>query len=468
MAKKKTNRPAPPALSGQWLMAEDRVKDLFSRVHSAAKKADYPGEIAGKSVDMGYEVEDGVATIPVIGVLTKYPCWLDEICGFTAAECLMECLESAMEDPSVKAIDLLIDSPGGMVEGTVLFAEAVAEANKMKPIYARVSDMCASGGYWIASQCTSISANETALVGCIGVYTVLTDDAKFWGDMGINFTLVSTGGVKGLGADGKVSAELVADVQREINGTYERFIAAVADGRGMGTSEATTLADGRLWIAKEAKQLGLIDSVASPEAAMMAIFGKVTTMTHEQWMSERAEHPDWNAGELDQAKKLGAKEARDAEKSRCISVREACAGNDTLTLDTFLAGKDSEDAKITLAAISKAQAQAATASKEATDKLAVQAKEIERLTALVGTQGAVGTSAAAVAASAGAGKAGPAPEAPTNGDPKALAAWSKGVAIHEWEADESVRKGFSSKENYIGFRAAELRGEDHATKPPQK
>jgi signal peptide peptidase SppA len=454
---KKNNR-ALPHMNGQWLMAEDRVEELFGRLHAAGKTAEYrDGKIT--PADILYTVEDHVATIPIVGVLTKYKSGMDEYCGFCPAEGLMEALNLSLADPDVRAINLVIDSPGGMVDGTTLFAEAVAKANKTKRVYATISDMCGSGGYWIASQCHSISANDTAFVGCIGVYTVLVDSSKFWSEMGVNFTLVGSGGVKGHGADKKVTPELVSDVQREITGTYERFVAVVAKGRGMSIPAAQALADGRSWIAKEAKQLGLIDSVASPEAAMTAISERTKTMTHEQFMSSLAENPGWIAGEREQAKKLGAKETRDAEKSRLTALREACGGNDSLACELFTAGKDAEDAKITVAAIARAKADAEASNKAQSEALAKANAEIERLKAEAGTQPAVGTAGAAAANAANAGKGGAAPERPATDDRKAIAAWAKDAAIHEWDNDESVRSGFSSKENYVLARAAELRGD---------
>ena len=86
------------------------------------------------------------------------------------------------------------------------------------------------------SQAEAVWANEIAMVGSIGTYCVLQDDTKMQDAIGIKLTVVSTGAYKGLGADGKVSDQLISDVQREVNDLNERFLVAVAAGRKMEDS----------------------------------------------------------------------------------------------------------------------------------------------------------------------------------------------------------------------------------------
>jgi signal peptide peptidase SppA len=252
-------------LTEHWLMAPNKVRALLTSVRAIIVGGQVRADMLGSSPDAtnpGYEVlAGGVAVINIKGVMVKDANWLTQFMGWNTSTQIMAALDGALADPSVLRIAFVIDTPGGSLRGTGELAAAVAAAKKTKPIFALVSDLCASAGYWVASQCNVISANATAMVGCIGVYSVLTDESKFQEAMGLKDTLISSGGVKGLGADGKVTAELISDTQREINAAGEMFIQAVATGRGMSTETARALADGRSWPPAEAKAKGLIDMI---------------------------------------------------------------------------------------------------------------------------------------------------------------------------------------------------------------
>jgi signal peptide peptidase SppA len=262
------------------LLDEHRAKAVLARVAEAVRSAaSTPAEARIRVVEPREEpsytpIGQGVACIPIVGVLTKYASWWDECCGFCATNSLMEQLAEAVDDESITAITLDIDCPGGFVNGTVEFADAVSAANKIKPVTAIVRGMCCSGAYWVASQAGAIISRPESEVGNIGVYSVLTDVSKFYDSIGVSMTLVASGQFKGMGADGKVSEDLIKDTQRIINGLCQQFIGAIAAGRGLDRDRAAELADGRSYLGPQAKQLGLVDSIASSfDAAIQAVIG---------------------------------------------------------------------------------------------------------------------------------------------------------------------------------------------------
>lgn len=219
----------------------------------------------------------GVARIAIVGDLTKYPSFfslIDEFLGLCPAMTVIGAIGDALDDPGITSIILDIDSPGGFVNGSVELADAVAAANEVKPVTAFVGGLCCSGAYWIASQADRIVARPEAWIGGIGVYGVLADVSECYAAMGIDLTLVSTGQFKGLGEDGKVGEDMVSDSRRMVNGIYQQFTAAVAAGRGMKLDDVVRLSDGRAYLGPEAKQLGLIDEVASSfDATVEALVG---------------------------------------------------------------------------------------------------------------------------------------------------------------------------------------------------
>jgi len=357
----KSNAQSPPSLSGIWALEPRRMEKLRGLAAAFKTQATPFAQMDDPMMDMDeaeldVQKSNGIAHIPVVGVLTKYPTWCDCYFGFTPAISIQAALINALNDQMVNAIVLHIDCPGGMVAGTTELAEAITAADAKKPVYALISDTCASGGYWLASQCRSITANTTASIGSIGVYQVWTDDSKFWEDMGVTFKVVSSGGIKGMGADGKIPQELIDDAQREIDSIYAKFIGAVASGRGMAEEQVKLLADGRCHMADESKSLGLIDSVASRDAALEAIFLEVSNMTEESFQTHATEHPESVAKFVEQGKKAGANDSRLQEIERAKALKAACGERHELALDSFIAGRDPSEVSITVKALDDADA----------------------------------------------------------------------------------------------------------------
>ena len=265
-----------PLLSDRCvLLSEQHARALMARMTGAAKSDRLSFDLPSAAESQSAEVVT-VACIPVVGVLTKYPLppGYDAYFGFCPAVTLMQQLAAAMADPAVEAIIIDIDSPGGFVNGTVEFADAVAAANKTKPITAIVRGLCCSGAYWIASQCGKIVSRPESEVGNIGVYSVLADVTRLYESMGVSLTLVASGQFKGLGADGRVSDDLIADTRRINAGLFQQFVSAVAAGRDISLDRANELADGRAYLGPQAKAQGLIDEISTSfETAIQSVIG---------------------------------------------------------------------------------------------------------------------------------------------------------------------------------------------------
>ncbi len=200
--------------------------------------------------------------------------------GGTSTVAIRRALRAAAEDSSVRAIALVVCSPGGTVAGTGDLADDVGTIDRTKkPVFAFVEDMAASAAFWIASQCRKIFSSPSALIGSVGTYAVLEDTTGMQQAAGVKMTVVSTGKYKGLGADGKVTPELVADVQREIDDLNVIFLAALKRGRGLSDDQLAAASTGQVWIASEAKQMKLIDDVMSLDEALR-LMSNGTNGTH--------------------------------------------------------------------------------------------------------------------------------------------------------------------------------------------
>lgn len=248
-----------------WAILPERLEQLIADGAFTSNRA--VADARGRS---GYDVDRGIALIGVDGVITKNGSW----CGSSAND-VRAALVAAVSDPEVAAIVLLIDSPGGELRGIEELADAVAAADKLKPTYSYAEDQATSAAYYFASQARKIAANRPAALGSIGVYRVLVDSSASAEQAGIKVHVVKSGERKGDGVPGTAIAdEALAEAQKMVDAAHDRFVRAVASGRGLSLAKTRELADGRVYLATEAKTLGLIDDVIAFDDFMATLAAK--------------------------------------------------------------------------------------------------------------------------------------------------------------------------------------------------
>jgi ClpP class serine protease len=215
-------------------------------------------------------ISDGIARIPVQGSIFPKANIFTEVCGATSCEMLAMDLQAAIDDPVVKGICLVIDSPGGAVSGVAEFAAQVLEARAIKPIAAYVENLCASAAYWIAAQCSTIVASPTAMIGSIGVVAV--HRAGGTGD-GRSFQFVSNQSpLKRAPVDSEAGA---LQAQRIVDDLASVFIAAVANGRQTDQQIVTDhYGQGAVFVGGDALNRGMVDSLGSLSDALKEVRGK--------------------------------------------------------------------------------------------------------------------------------------------------------------------------------------------------
>lgn len=211
----------------------------------------------------GYDVENGVAIIPVVDVLTKHRTFFSYLFGGSSMRDIAKAFENALEDPGVHSIVLLIDSPGGTVDGTEETASRIREGRGKKPIVALADGMMASAAYWIGSAADKVYiAGETVEVGSIGVVATHIDVSKADEKWGEKWTEITAGKYKRIASAHKpLSDEGRAYIQEGVDEIYRIFVDAVASNRGRSVDLMLEAADGRLYIGRQAMQAGLVDDV---------------------------------------------------------------------------------------------------------------------------------------------------------------------------------------------------------------
>ena len=201
-------------------------------------------------------IGDRVALIRIEGVITDSRETTEE-------------LKEYVKNPSIKAIVLRVDSPGGAVAPSQEIYEEVRKAVAKKKVLVSMGSVAASGGYYIASPATRIIANPGTLTGSIGVIMEIPNIEGLMNKLGIKTEVVKSGKHKDIASIfrgiGKEEREILQGV---LDNVHTQFIKAVAEGRKMLPSDVEKIADGRVFTGEQALKAGLIDELGNLEDAV--------------------------------------------------------------------------------------------------------------------------------------------------------------------------------------------------------
>lgn len=181
----------------------------------------------------------------------------------------IDSIKDYVKDPSIKAIVLRIDSPGGAVAPSQEIYEEVRKAVAKKKIVVSMGSVAASGGYYIASPATRILANPGTLTGSIGVIMEIPNLEGLMNKIGIKTEVVKSGRHKDLASMFRgLKKEDREILQGVLDNVHEQFIIAVSDGRKMLREDVKRIADGRIFTGEQALKIGLIDELGNLEDAV--------------------------------------------------------------------------------------------------------------------------------------------------------------------------------------------------------
>ena len=186
-----------------------------------------------------------------------------------ASHTLVAALHALAADASVKAVVLRIDSGGGSAQASELIWRAVAQLVAVKPVIVSMSDVAASGGYYIAAGATKIFALDDTLTGSIGVVGGKLALRGALAKLGVNTFPVGRGKRATMTASlGPWSDDERAAVRTGMEAVYQVFVGRVAEGRHKSPAEIDRIAQGRVWTGARAKELGLVDEIGGLDAAL--------------------------------------------------------------------------------------------------------------------------------------------------------------------------------------------------------
>jgi len=184
-------------------------------------------------------------------------------------ETMNKALQSAREDRNVKAVVLRINSPGGSALTSDLIWREVEKTAKEKPVVVSISDVAASGGYYIATPATYIFAQPTSITGSIGVFGTLPNASELAEQWGVSSYTLSTHERSATYSPLRpLSDTFRAELTEGIEQTYQTFLERVASGRSMSIESVDAIAQGRVYLAPKALELGLVDEIGTLDDAI--------------------------------------------------------------------------------------------------------------------------------------------------------------------------------------------------------
>src|SRR5690606_29707933 len=206
--------------------------------------------------------------------------------GEAGADRIVELLDNALDD-DLAALVVRVDSPGGTVTGSEAIRRAILRHKARDiPVVVSMGNVAASGGYWIATPADRIFAEPETITGSIGIFGVLPTFEGALAKVG-----VTTDGVRTTGLSGQpdfaagLTPETEAVLQATVEWGYDRFLALVAQSRGITRARADELGQGRVWDGGTARQLGLVDQFGGLDAAL-AWAAQKAGLENGQWHAD--------------------------------------------------------------------------------------------------------------------------------------------------------------------------------------
>jgi len=214
-----------------------------------------------------------IAIIYATGTITSGKSGYDPVNGVVAgSDTLIEYIRQARRDSSVRAIVLRVDSPGGSATASdAIWRELTITKNERsdRPLVVSMSDLAASGGYYIAMPAQVIVAQPSTLTGSIGIFGGKFVTGGVYEKLGAHIEATSVGKHAEINSPARpYSPDELKKLQEQLQAFYDGFVEKVADSRHSTPEKIDALAQGRVWTGQQAKQNGLVDELGGLDRAV--------------------------------------------------------------------------------------------------------------------------------------------------------------------------------------------------------
>lgn len=210
-------------------------------------------------------VGKGTYVLPVVGSMSHRATGIEALSGMTSYSQLRNKLEAAYDNPDIKSILLDFDSPGGMVAGAFDLRDYIMSNRGKKPVYALSRDGMYSAAYLLGSAADKVFTTQTGGVGSIGVVAMHLDQSKKNEMAGVKPTFIYAGKYKTAGNPHEaLQGEALEYMQESVNDSYDMFVKAVAEARGID-EKVVRDTQARVYKGQKGIKLGLADGINTLE-----------------------------------------------------------------------------------------------------------------------------------------------------------------------------------------------------------
>ena len=251
------------------LAYEDEIRDRapFADADGQLDDSDYR-QVSLSS--LGLNRGQQIAVVYAVGVIASGSSGFDvtgsQVIG---SQTLIDSIRAARDDGAVRAIVLRIDSPGGGAFASDVIWRELMLAREEKPLIASMSDLAASGGYYIALPAHAIVAQPATLTGSIGVVMGKVIFGGTYEKLGINIESTSNGRYAEIYSPVRpFSDEERAKVEEQMLAFYDQFVEKVAEARQTTPEQIDEVAQGRVWTGRQARRVGLVDDLGGLDRAV--------------------------------------------------------------------------------------------------------------------------------------------------------------------------------------------------------
>jgi len=272
------NRAQAQALLDRGFMRPDEAQEaglIDAAIFYDAVDQEIEKKLGHRPGRMGYLHQrwhtDRWGNLPTVAVvyLSGAIAYGDSFGSGSSARQIAEILSALREVPTVDAVVLRVDSPGGSGSASDLIWREVVRLNEAKPVVVSMASLAASGGYYVACPAAAIVANPGTITGSIGVFVLLFDISELYAKIGVSKEIVKRGKLADLFSTFRSRTdEEMALLENLVKGFYQGFIEKVAQGRKMPVEAVDAIGQGRVWTGRQAKEKGLVDELGGLRAAI--------------------------------------------------------------------------------------------------------------------------------------------------------------------------------------------------------
>ena len=293
-----------------------------------------------------------IAVVPVLGPMVKRGSFLDSLFGCGTYEDVQARFDAAVADPSIDAILLEIDSPGGEAAGAFDLADRIFAARGSKPVWAMANESAFSAAYAIGSAADKLFLTRTGGVGSIGVLAAHVDQSGYDEKQGVKVTTLFAGSRKNdFNAHEPLSEDAAGFLQAEVNRLYGLFVDTVARNRSL-SADAVRATEAALFFGDDAVKAGLADGVGTFESILQAFASTLTPTTKRKETRMLDEKPPIDLEAI-------RKETAEALKTQHLEIIHACrlAGKPDKATDFIEQGVSLDVARMALLEMAAQQAE---------------------------------------------------------------------------------------------------------------